>query len=70
MLKVHVLQEIMEDPVVAADGQTYDRLSIQQWFSRGKRTSPLSGAILPHTSLLPNFSIKSAIKDWQEHQAS
>lgn len=62
------LQEVMEDPVVAADGQTYDRMYIQQWLSRGKRISPLSGAQLPHTALTPNYSIKSAIKDWQQKQ--
>ena len=62
------MQEVMEDPVVAADGQTYDRLCIQQWFNRGKRTSPYSGAQLLDTRLTPNYSIKSAISDWQQKQ--
>ena len=58
----------MEDPVVAADGQTYDKACIQQWFDRGKRTSPYSGALLQDMRLTPNYSIKSAISDWQQKQ--
>lgn len=60
------MQEVMENPVVAADGQTYEKACIQQWFDRGHRTSPYSGATLPHTNVTPNYLIKSAISDWQQ----
>ncbi len=30
----------MRDPVVCADGHTYDRLNIEQWFAGGRDTSP------------------------------
>lgn len=56
----------MEDPVVAADGHTYDRANIQQWFHRGKRSSPITNAHLPHTRLVPVYAIKSAIREWQQ----
>lgn len=58
----------MHDPVVAADGQTYERACIQQWFDTGKRTSPYTLAQLSDTRLTPNYSIKSAISDWQQRQ--
>ena len=62
------MQDVMQDPVVAADGQTYDRECIQQWFETGSRMSPCTGAELPDTRLTPNYSIKSAISDWQHKQ--
>jgi len=36
--------EVMTDPVITADGQTYERTGIESWFALGKRTSPLTGA--------------------------
>ncbi|KXZ55890.1 hypothetical protein GPECTOR_2g1441 [Gonium pectorale] len=64
--------ELMEDPVVAADGHSYERDAISQWLagaarSRGGRaTSPMTGAGLPHTSLTPNYTLRSLIRDWRE----
>jgi hypothetical protein len=34
----------MSDPVVAADGHVYDWVAIQEWFQRGNRSSPMTGA--------------------------
>ena len=31
----------MGDPVIAADGHSYDRAQIEGWFATGKRTSPM-----------------------------
>lgn len=62
------MQVLMKDPVVAADGQTYDRASIQKWFDTGNRASPFTGAQLPDSRLIPNYSIKSAISEWQQKQ--
>ena len=36
-------QELFEDPVVAADGHSYDRHAIEAWLS-GQSTSPMTGA--------------------------
>jgi hypothetical protein len=48
--------EVMRDPVITADGQTYERAEIESWFALGKRTSPLTGAELPaHKSPAPNI---------------
>jgi hypothetical protein len=56
----------MEDPVVVADGHSYERASIEAWFGRGTRTSPLTNAELPHTNLLPNHALRCAIQAWRE----
>jgi hypothetical protein len=34
----------MRDPVVSANGVTYDRPSIELWFSGDGRTNPINGA--------------------------
>jgi hypothetical protein len=53
----------MEDPVVAADGYTYERSMIAAWLARGNRRSPLTNEPMG-AALLPNRSLKSAIREW------
>jgi hypothetical protein len=48
----------MLDPVVTADGHTYERSAIVDWFQRGKRTSPLTGEPLQHEYLTPNHAAR------------
>ena len=43
----------MEDPVMAADGHSYERSEINAWFARGHNTSPKTGGVLPHQFLMP-----------------
>jgi hypothetical protein len=57
--------EIMTDPVIAADGQTYQRESITEWLSRGNRTSPLDGSNLSHTQLKDNLFARKIIREYQ-----
>ena len=33
----------MQDPVLAADGFSYEREAIEDWFAKGHRTSPKTG---------------------------
>jgi hypothetical protein len=56
--------ELMEDPVFTADGQTYDRASITQWFKSNK-TSPMTGLELPHTTLLDNLAMMTVIQQYR-----
>jgi hypothetical protein len=56
-----ITQKIMEDPVMAQDGYTYERTAILKWFSMGKRTSPKTGARLLNTELTPNHSMRSLV---------
>jgi len=59
-----ISMEIMKDPVVAADFFTYDRAFIEQWFARGKRTSPTTNARLESTVLTPNHLAKSQVAEF------
>ncbi len=44
----------MRDPVVAADGHTYERAGAERWFARHGAVSMVTGAPLPHAHLVPN----------------
>ncbi len=55
--------EVMRDPVITADGQSYERAEIESWFALGKRMSPLTGAELPSTHLTPNIALRNAIQE-------
>lgn len=54
----------MANPVFTADGQTYEKDAIARWLLLNK-TSPLTGVILPHLRLVPNFALRKAIESWK-----
>ena len=56
-----ISMEVMTDPVIAADGHTYERRAIEAWFGRA-HTSPTTNAPLPHLNLIPAHTIKSLIQ--------
>ena len=58
--------ELMQQPVMAADGFTYDRASIEAWLARGKTSSPTTGAPLPHLGLAPNHLVRSMVVEYLE----
>jgi hypothetical protein len=61
-----ITQEVMQDPVIAADGHSYDKEAITRWFSeREIPTSPLTNLRLPSTVLTPNIALKNVIQDWK-----
>ena len=53
--------QIMENPVVAADGFSYERESIVKWLQEHE-TSPSTGATLPHKEVIPNNQLRSLIR--------
>jgi hypothetical protein len=57
---------IMNDPVIAADGHSYDRTAIEKWFEgkQGNIISPLTNLPLLHTNLIPNHSLKMVIQEY------
>lgn len=55
-----VLQCRMTDPVLAADGQHYERSAIQAWLA-DHDTSPLTGLPLEHKFLIPNHMLRRAL---------
>ena len=60
-----ITQEVMRDPVVTADGHTYERAAIERWLHE-RRTSPLTGAPLQHRNLTPNILAKQLCDAWRE----
>ena len=59
-------QEVMRDPVVWADGMSYEREVFEMWL-RKSDTSPVTGETFPgQKTVVPNFSLRSLIKEWKE----
>ena len=69
-----MLQDLFQDPGIAADGKTYDRAAISHWFQVGRPegvSSPMTNLLLDHTELKPNHEMRAKVSRWQkEHQAA
>ncbi|XP_012570156.1 U-box domain-containing protein 32 isoform X2 [Cicer arietinum] len=61
-----IVQEVMEDPYIAADGFTYEEEAIRGWLESGHNTSPMTNLKLEHTNLVPNYALHNAIQEWQQ----
>ncbi|KAK2992640.1 hypothetical protein RJ640_023950 [Escallonia rubra] len=59
-----IFQEVMQDPVVAADGFTYEAEALKGWLDSGHDTSPMTNLKLANSNLLPNHALRSAIQEW------
>ena len=57
-----ISQEPMKDPVVAADGHTYERSAIARWLATSDK-SPLTGGVLAHKELVPNYMLLSSLRE-------
>lgn len=55
----------MVDPVVAADGYSYERDAIARWLEK-RASSPATGASLAHTGLTPNHALRGTITELVE----
>ncbi|XP_027329448.1 U-box domain-containing protein 35 isoform X2 [Abrus precatorius] len=62
-----ILQDVMDDPCVAADGYTYDRKAIEKWLQENDK-SPMTNMALPHKNLIPNYTLLSAILEWKSRE--
>lgn len=56
-----VVQAIMTDCVIAADGYSYEKAAISNWL-QDSNISPTTGRTLERKRLLPNTLLKSAIR--------
>ena len=56
---------LMAEPVVAADGKTYDRDSIEEWM-KTRNISPLTNTPFTHKFLTPNDMARDLIAKWCE----
>jgi len=57
--------ETMKNPVVADDGQTYEKSAIEAHFAANGLISPLTRQALTDNRLIPNQALKRMIKEWQ-----
>ena len=60
---------LMKDPVLAADGHSYERTAISKWLQKHD-TSPKNGNKLEHLNLTPNHAIRSLIEEFKERYIS
>jgi hypothetical protein len=56
---------LMDDPVVASDGFTYNREEIQNWL-KDHDTSPHTNEPFDHKILIPNIDMRKRIIAWRE----
>ncbi|KAE9605398.1 hypothetical protein Lal_00024550 [Lupinus albus] len=63
-----IFQEVMYNPHIAADGFTYEAEAIIGWLDSGLDTSPMTNSKLPHSNLVPNRALRSAIEEWLQSQ--
>ncbi|KAM9631512.1 WD repeat, SAM and U-box domain-containing protein 1 isoform 3-T3 [Morphnus guianensis] len=63
-----ITRELMKDPVIAADGYSYEREAMENWISTRRRSSPMTNLPLPSLILTPNRTLKMAISRWLETQ--
>lgn len=60
-----ITAEVMEDPVITADGFSYERSAIEAWLA-SHDTSPLTNNVLPHRLVVPNHTLRSVIREHME----
>jgi len=60
-----IMHERMNEPVLAADGHTYERQAIERWLQM-HNTSPMTGAPLAHRYLTENFALRHLIASYEE----
>mmetsp|Transcript_6219 Transcript_6219/g.6815 ORF Transcript_6219/g.6815 Transcript_6219/m.6815 type:complete len:209 (+) Transcript_6219:98-724(+) len=58
-----ISHEIISDPVVAADGISYERKEIATWLTH-HNTSPLTNIPLLNKTLIPNVNLRQAIEEY------
>ncbi|KAG7466911.1 hypothetical protein MATL_G00147380 [Megalops atlanticus] len=63
-----ITREIMKDPVIAADGFSYEREAIESWINSKNRSSPMTNLPLQTTIVTPNRTLKMAIGRWKSSQ--
>ena len=56
-----ITQELFDDPVVATDGFTYERVAITMWLAKSM-LSPVTGGAMVSTALVANNLVRSLVK--------
>jgi len=58
--KCNITGEIMEDPIILADGYTYERAAAVKWLNSNS-TSPVTKLELTNKNMIPNINLKLMI---------
>lgn len=58
-----ITQEVMQDPVVASDGFSYERDAILKWI-KDHHTSPMTRAVMVN-DVHPNQNLRAVISEWK-----
>lgn len=58
--KCPITHEILRDPVIAADGHSYERRAITHWLEQND-TSPMTGAVLGSRELYDNQALRAVV---------
>lgn len=61
-----ILQVVMDNPHIAADGYSYELEAIEEWLLIGHDTSPVTNQKLKHKHLVPNNNLRFLIQDWRK----
>jgi hypothetical protein len=56
---------VMKDPVICSDAHTYERSAIEKWLSTNNH-SPITRAIIPNNSLIPNIALRNIIQEFEK----
>lgn len=64
-MKCPITHSLMSDPVMAADGHSYDRHAIEVWLQTSV-LSPLTNLPLGNNTLIPNFNLRGMIESLLE----
>lgn len=57
---------LMKDPVIASDGITYDRESIEKWLEAGNSTSPITRQTITKENIIPNILARTYCNEYRE----
>lgn len=60
--------ELLFDPVILADGHTYERWAITEWLE-DHDTSPVTNELLSSKLLVPNWCARQYIEEWAKTHA-
>ena len=62
-----ITQEVMVNPMVTADGHSYECAEITRWLT-SNNTAPATGDVLATRELTPNVALRKAIAEWRGRQ--
>lgn len=62
-----ITHEVLQEPVVASDGFTYEKQAITKWLAKAEmHKSPMTGDSLSSAQLVPNHLVRAMIVDYFE----